>query len=75
MVPTEPEYFDTIIGKQMLVYVLRSGDNGEDCCKNVDYSLKLKNIEHFLSLKRLMLRNDGTFINHESPFYVWSQKH
>ena len=75
MVPTEPEYFDTIISKQMLEYVLRSGDNGEDCCKNVDFSYETEEYRTLLSLKRVILRNDGSFINHGSPSYVWSQKH
>ena len=34
--------------------------------------MNLKNILHLLSLKRLTLRRDGSFINHENLYYVWT---
>jgi len=46
----------------MLANILRSGDNGEDCCKNVDFSYETEEYRTLLSLKRVILRNDGSFI-------------
>jgi hypothetical protein len=36
--------------------------------------MNLKNILHLLSLKRLTLRRDGSFINHDNLYYLWTQK-
>ena len=47
---TEPEYYVTKLSKHMLANILRSGDNGEDCCKNVDFSYETEEYRTLLSL-------------------------